>query len=625
MTSLTKFLYRILRTNCKALFLPQNREFLQSSLDSCNESIMLLSRGYPISTKLSSNPRFELERAFREGVEADVHILFSILPGLLRYSRAAKLIEQHFQEMRQQKKKKDKNPSYIDDPRLLPGAMLISKLYYNEKELVQRALEPSVRKGIEDLAKAFRTELEWQFKERSKVEKSMNQESTSKATTVDKRRSQIFALIKALEATIQQQEARRLKDTSDDAQPQLLLDQILQPDDIYSYPSPLTYAVLYCSVINSLPNLNIEAQGIYFLQRMLTRLVVKTPAKNLHRAGLIDAEEFVKIGPAQFNRRKDLTNVPREVNFVELLGNWIGFYGEGMKEVQLSYYKDKRLLQARRMDGDQYLPFGEVAWRMDLSDLCKKSNFLAMNTPYDVLVQIADSGFENPQFVPYTLTLVVLPASIFQPSSQSVEDGTSNTAPYIEMQLSPVLSSQRKEIKPETTQPAAAVESESNSTVAAIRSHTGSDRGMSRGSGAFVAPVRTILRTHNGANTHPSLYARHHGDETVLAGQTNSAAGNVSYAQLRQVEEEEEAAAADDHHTHSTALRPRMPRVERAAATRGGGPRSRNSSVETSAPQRALEPLVFCRTVDLDRCLLSVSEQGVIPLTPTTYLQFLSA
>jgi len=563
---------------------------------------MLLSRGYPILKNFANDPHRELERAFREGSEEDVQVLFSILPGLLRYSRAAKLIEQHLYEARTSKGNSKKGPRRAEDTDMLSGAMLISKLHYNEKELQRRQLETLVKEGVEELSTILKTELEKALLERQKLQKALDKASFPKRTMLEKRRAQILPLLHALSATIQRLEARRSKDFTG---PKVhLIDQLLAPEGAYSHALPITYSVLYSTVINSLAQLHQQAVGIPFPQYFLSRIVVK----DAHHANTnINVEEFVKSGPAQFNRRKDLQNVPKQVSFMELLGNWVGFYTSGMQEVRLNYDKATRTLEAVRIDGDENLPAGQVAWSIDLSTICRKNSFLAMNTPYNVSVQVAQRGYLHTHFAPYTLTIAVLPASIFQPVSLHHSDYTAEE-PYFEIQLAPL---EAQVIPHDLQDHANTSETDSNSTSMAMRSVASGPHSVTS-----FAPT-TIARTHNNSSTHPSLHTRHTNNNSNQSisythpSTNNNTTNHSLHTNTTQTSQELTGPAQ--------ALRssPRPRAIPRAATS----PASAASPETQDAP---LESLVFCRTVDLDRCLYGFSDAGVMPLTPMTYLKLMS-
>lgn len=584
--------------------MPHNREFLQSSLHSCQESLMLLSRGFPIVNNLANNPYIELERAFREGTEEDVQILFTVLPSLLRFSRAATLIEKHFKTLASSKYNRGKSPSTIDDPSMLSGALLVSKLYYTEKELLKRSIDSITKDGIKELRALLKCELEIELLERQNIKKALSKSiSVPKGTVNQKDRSQILALINALDRAIMQFEARREYDPA--ASVVHLIDQVLQPEGVYSRATPITYSILYATVINAIANLgdhNLLAVGINFPQRFLTRIVVKNSLQNRlpHRNQIpaVNSEEFIKSGPVRFSRRKDLQNVPKDINFMDLLGDWIGFYNDGMQEVRIRYRKDKenntRVLEAIKIDSDQYLPAGEIAWSIDLNQICKKTKLMAINTPYDVNVQIAQSGHIHAQYVPYTLTINVLPASIFQPASDVAlahllaEQTQSEEAPYFELSLKPVES----KIVQGFTDSSIPSEAINNSTAHSMRSiNSGSHS-------ASTFPPTTIARTYNGHNTHPSLRSSplHHPDDNTNVVVSSASRGGAS-----------------PRLTQRRVPQPRSPTA------------GRNTVANTDfGSELVLESLSFCRTVDLDRCLLYISEKGVIPLTPTTYLALMN-
>lgn len=601
----SKTLYRIMLSNCKEIFYPQNREFLQTSLDACSDSILQLSHGTNVLKRFANNPKHVLKQAFREGKIEDINVFFSLLPCVFRYSRAAKLIEGQFKLSVDGKERKERIMDATDDPNMLSGALLISKLYYNEKQLKERRVDEIVQKGIDEWAAAFKVELEQLLLAKQKVDTEnakMGNANRNRMSLLDKRRSQILPVINALNALILKQEARRLK--SNDTEYEQLVDQILQPDSVYSRGMPITYSVVYSAVLNSIQQLNVECVGIPFPRNFLSRIVVK----DAYRYGKSSvAYDNFTLSSDQVEKRftkgarKEHTAFPlqSEVNFFHLLGNWVGFYNEGMQEVRLSFNKETQVLEARKLDGDQFVPSGEITWRLDLGRICKKSNLLKVDTPYNVSVQIAQPGFTNPRYVLYTLKISVLSGSIFQPASQQTDP--SNCSPYFELQLQPVITQTATYVNaPSTTE----VEVEQNSTAINMRQGTGGTGGRQRPS---YRSRTTVARTHNGQVTHPSLTSSSNAVATTPAT-AEQHAHNTSYC-----------AHGGSEHTEPL-LVPQLPAVSASANI---APGTHSAGVADESILEALETLSFCRTPDLDRCLLDISDQGVIPLTPLTCLEVL--
>ena len=653
----TKTLYRIMLSNCKELFLRENREFLQAALDACSDTILTLKRGQSIMKKFPNNPRFELKRTFREGSSEDINAFFSLLPTIFRYSRAAKLIDQQFKSKSINKNNSLRKFNSQDDPNMLSGALLISKLYYNGSELKNRNIDEIVKNGINDISKLLKRELEKILLDRKIIEMKATEKlktemkNDNNMTLQDRRRSKILPIINALNITIQKVESRRLKDELLDHE--YFIDQIIQPyNTIYhsTRAMPIIYSILYCSILNTLQqqqHISIEAIGIPFPRNFLSRIVVKGSQRN----STVEAPLYDKFGlpilkhthtetPTTTssssntgtgnNKRfiKNPQNIPTEVNFFHLAGQWIGFYTEGMQEIKIMIDHSKHLLIAYKIDGDKYVPTGEIAWQIDIKDICKNSNMLKIGVGYRVAVQIAKEGYKQPCFVLYTLTLHALPSNIFQPMTTTTAV-LSNT-PYFEIQLEPIIQSDEQQYAPSTdlTQP----ESEMNSTSANMRNSATGQRRDTRS-------TTTIVRTHTGASTHPSLSTN---NSTTRSSNSANSTSIVSRGDKLPTDREDRhmmrignqqvevvdipsttttsSNTTTDSHQIETDTTDTLPESgsQTAVDASTGGTTEDSSSDNTD--WSALESLSFCRTVDLDRCLLDISDQGVVPLTPMTYL-----
>ena len=76
----------------------------------------------------------------------------------------------------------------------------------------------------------------------------------------------------------------------------------------------------------------------------------------------------------------------------DLSGEWIGYYPGHFDEV-VRIVQDGAEIQAIKITGDDYVPAGAVTWRANLETLAGEG-------------QIAEREFQNPRFVPGTLTIV---------------------------------------------------------------------------------------------------------------------------------------------------------------------------------------------------------------------------
>jgi hypothetical protein len=249
------------------------------------------------------------------------------------------------------------------------------------------------------------------------------------------------------------------------------------------------------------------------------------------------------------------------------------------------------------VDGDECVPAGELTWSMsmDISGVSgvAGSAVLRVGEQYNVLVQVAQRGFGNPEFIPYTLKLTALPGGVFLPGSggggarggagvggrggvgAGVGMGGAGD-PYYEIQLEPVpdrasgTSSRTVSYTASGNQPAISVTLSALSASAGDSSRGGGGGG---GGGGGRGSAGSAGRS-SGAHTH---------------GADSSSSGVSSGADLAPAELVSVAEASAVHE-------------------RQGPP---------------LGTISFCRTRDLDRCLLDISDRGVVPLTPVTYLSIM--
>jgi hypothetical protein len=245
---------------------------------------------------------------------------------------------------------------------------------------------------------------------------------------------------------------------------------------------------------------------------------------------------------------------------------------------------------------------------------------------------VAHPGYTSPQFILYTLTLQVLPASIFQPAVPTT--AALSTAPYFEIQLTPALNSD-SDAGFAVPADAAYPESEANSTSANMRASTDA------ASNAHLRRATTVVRTHTGSNSHPSLSTHGgshvdqdkenlHADVSTQTSAHESGVPDTAFVEATltgmktvhsgdQTLPESAPGAAQDASSaavHTTSAEGGTESASASAAFPGSLP----GSLPEVQAQHPPESLSFCRTVDLDRCLLDISDQGVVPLTPFTYL-----
>jgi hypothetical protein len=396
--------------NCKYLFQPHNREFLQAALEGIHKSIQKLTHGDVIVRNLSipDRQKLVLKRAFREGTLEDVRVLYSFLPELFRYSRAARTVEMQSQQpitvstsnLPPRKKKK----RYVEDHDMLPGAILISKLFYNEEELKKRNVEKIVENGMREIAEQFTGYLKKHIASRKYLELALSEDEKlahlRNVSNIDRCRLRVLPVLRALNDVITEREALR---TGYFGPENHLVDQLVQPDTDGAMGTRFTYAVLYASVINSVYQLNMKAVGIQFPSLgILTRLAVRgphdygsdllfgedlsTPPRSAAAAApaapaaqegagagagagasssdgsggpLIATSAATQLnGDSKFGSRssggggkKSSSYWPNEIAVAALQGHWVGLYSYGMyalEEVVVNFNQETMSLEARK-------------------------------------------------------------------------------------------------------------------------------------------------------------------------------------------------------------------------------------------------------------------------------------
>lgn len=338
---LAKRLYRMLLRGANAAFLRQNKEFLVATLEIFQTELVQLSTGTNLTPKLTKfNPQAALKQCFREGVSADVDILLGMLPRLLRYLRASRLLTTHDSSHYQGR---NKAANIIKSHyNTASGALLVSRLFYTEQELQSRHLQLLFDSFLRKTAAELQKELDFVLIQRrnSRFISLPYPESLQ-----ERRRQRVFSVLVALDRLIKKKEQQRVRGQEYEH----LVDQIFLPDSRYLRGMPITYSVLYCSLLNALDGTQLMAFGIAFPKHFLSRLAVQQPVSVLPAmtsAQLLSSIKGDGEGGSFFiNSETSKVAVPTIVA-TSLTGSWVCVTDRNFFEVSLSVDTTRGLLLA---------------------------------------------------------------------------------------------------------------------------------------------------------------------------------------------------------------------------------------------------------------------------------------
>jgi len=317
-------------------------------------------------------PSDALKKAFREGKDKDIDRLLELMPVILRYSRAACLIEEYLVEQ-------SKNTNSVS---LIPASLLVSKLKY-QNERGKRVGE-IVESGLQELLVEFKREVG-----QSKYRANRN---------IDR--------LKAFNVVIQRKEQNR----SLGEDPCHLVDQVLDSNFQYSNAMPITFCIVFAEIME---RLGVKTRGVAFPKRFVTRIFnppessfssSSSSTKDAHID--VDVDEDAVAGGKEGTGAGAALSKYIKVN--DLVGRWIGQYPAGLQEIEVSYNELEGFVEAKKVDGDLFVPEGEITWRFEcLSE--------TIDVESDKLgqLQIAREGFKSKTFIPCHIKANVLtPRSI---------------------------------------------------------------------------------------------------------------------------------------------------------------------------------------------------------------------
>ncbi|KAJ1428013.1 hypothetical protein B484DRAFT_431389 [Ochromonadaceae sp. CCMP2298] len=634
-----KSVYRILSQECKEMCLPQNREFLQATLESMGNSILTLTNGKSLMRRLPKNPRLQLKKAFREGSAADMQVLFSMLPGLFRYTRAAKLVESHLagadSAVARPKRRGGKlgrgvglgragagglTPQHsLDGAEVQTGALLISKLFYSAEELQYRDVDAIVAEGVETYAAVLRAEVERRLREKQAREDiaAINlasyqraQESSSgspkrsnfpqltpPASLLERRRRLLLQVINALNTVILEREA--VRPVGEDYEH--LMDRVFQPEFAYYRGMPITYAAVWGAVLNSL-HCSVQAVGVAFPRNFLSRLVVRHDGEWSEA----NADQVKGKGPPAGGDKSSSAG-DEALSLIDVL------FGSGTAPAYTPATRRRRRKSSAALNAALLLDAEQHEQRLAL-EAGVAPDLAQAQAQAQALGELEEVGLRQleGEWVGFYGSGLQEVRVFFNTQTRCLEalkvDGD-ECVPAGEVTWSLDVS------------------------------------GVARGGAVLKVgaqyPVAVQVAQQGFSNARFTAYTLKLNalPSEIFQPRSGGVVGEPYYEmQLEPVLDSASGSASSRTVSYTASGQPAISVTqagEGRSSSRGGGEMlsvrgadtpadamtgvaTQNPSIETSGPP--LGSISFCRTRDLDRCLLDISDRGVVPLTPVTYL-----
>lgn len=334
---LSRRVYRIIARSSKYMFMKKNRALLEISLESFLQEIEQMTCKDTILNKIPQQPLQTVKECFRKGTNEDMTIFLSFLPKLFRYLRIPEVMNNALPPIRKPTAIVNITKSQYN---LGPGAKLISNLNYNEKQLENRDIKYLFDTFLSSMNEELQAEVQKLLSSRRDL--NLPKEELS---YMDKRRKRIFYVLMALDKLIRRKEFDRIRGNRYEH----FIDQIIQPQSDYLRGMPITYSVLYCSLVNSL-DIDLEAYGVPFPKHFLSRIVVKNYANaDDHMLTLEQQDDtvspFHSQGGSAFTWRELRKSGPQQVSVQTLTGSWVCCTDSGFSEFQFVYDKENMCLK----------------------------------------------------------------------------------------------------------------------------------------------------------------------------------------------------------------------------------------------------------------------------------------
>ncbi|RYH32003.1 hypothetical protein EON65_01430 [archaeon] len=296
-------------------------------------------------------------------------MLISFLPKLIKYSRAIRILQDGIDETAYMLSYSQGSQKYSPYD-LAPAGLLISKLFYSEQELKLRNLNDIYRQWMEPKCHEMRTEF---MKVSTFAGKHRLENSISTLGPIVEQRRRIFYALQALDTLIKRHEKVREEGSAYEH----LVDQVMRPCSEYYRAVPITYSVIYTSLLNSL-NIGLQAYGISYPKHFLSRLVLKSHSRNSSTANEIlssspNNDHIRSPAKAARYRSKSFAKIFKAVETVSvyrLLGSWCCSAHNGFYEINLSYDPHTHILQARSVDKSScgQLVLSKILWQVSFEN-----------------------------------------------------------------------------------------------------------------------------------------------------------------------------------------------------------------------------------------------------------------
>lgn len=295
--------YRFLSKAARQLFGKDSHVLLGAMAEDLNLQIMKLSTGVQVQTEIHRprTPQNALRVAFKEGVHADLDVLHSFLPQLLRYTRASRLI--HQQQL-------TKAPH-----RLMKGAMLVSKLYYGEKALKEADLD--------------RLHASWLAILRGMLEHPAGAEGSGGLSDRWGQHT-IFNLMEALDKILRDGRGFSFQDRPEPRLALMVHWVLSNRAKAFSSATSEIFAALFTDLINGL-GLGVRAYAVDYLTDFRLRLIVPVkprPTESILRDAADDSSHAARVY---------VHPVPSTVSVQELVDTWMCCTPRGFFQVHLRY------------------------------------------------------------------------------------------------------------------------------------------------------------------------------------------------------------------------------------------------------------------------------------------------
>ena len=353
---------------------------------------------------------------FREGSSQDFDRLLAKMPHLLRYTRAGTFVNEYHHRLAALRTHKGTN-HYSDSSVCLEGAVLVSKLFYDAKKAV--GLEERITDGFESLV--------------TEVEDKLELYALSKGADLGSMR--VVDKIKAYNMVLRDREALRSQQVSEDKIVHLV-DQILDASQAYTFALPIAHSVVFNEVMR---RLGVDAVGVTFPRVFMSRIMTQEPYEPVRTASSPRSE-----GDCEGSEQPRL---PLYINVEELEGSYVSHFPAGMQEILVKVNHESGFLEATKVDGDSYVPRGEISWKIALPALEPKPSvdvdgivrpegrYLAVGKILRGELQVAKEGFEDAQLLPCMVEVVAMRREDVLPYSSSKDGESGDTHFEIKLHL----------------------------------------------------------------------------------------------------------------------------------------------------------------------------------------------